>query len=87
MIKARHVAEAKIGFYVHLMAYISVNISLGFVWYFTGYSKGVMPWFIIVALLWGVGLGAHGIAVFANIGFLDRLTQQEYRKLKTKQGK
>jgi hypothetical protein len=63
-----------------------VNIGLVFVWLFTGGLHGVFPWFVFVLGGWGIGLVAHGLSVFARTGYLDRMTEQEYKKLKAEQG-
>jgi Uncharacterized protein conserved in bacteria len=82
--RAKDRVERKLGFYWHFSSYVGINILLAFVWYFTGYYRGVMPWFIFVVIFWGIGVVAHWIAVFANIGYVDRATEQEYQKLRKK---
>ncbi len=85
---AMHRARAKLGFYIHLSVYICVNIGLFLNWLFTGGLHGVFPWFVIPLGGWGIGLIAHGLSVFGHTsGYLDRMTEQEYKKLKEEQSK
>ncbi len=83
--KARIRAEAKLGFYIHLAVYIGVNAMLVFIWFFTG-GIDVFPWFIFPLVFWGIGLVAHYLTVFAGTGYLDRMTEREYRRMKQEQG-
>jgi uncharacterized protein (DUF486 family) len=82
--KARLRAEAKLGFYIHLAVYAGVNLLLFFIWFFIG-GVTTFPWFLFPLVFWGIGLVAHYLTVFAQTGYLDRLTEDEYRKLKQKQ--
>ncbi len=85
--KARVRAEAKLGFYIHLIVYAGVNLMLFGIWYFTTFLSGnYFPWFLFPLVFWGIGLAAHYLTVFGHTGYLDRMTEQEYRKLKQKQG-
>ena len=84
--KARVRAEAKLGFYIHLAVYLAVNAMLILIWYFTTYLRGfVFPWFLFPLVFWGIGLVAHYLTVFGHTGYLDKMTEQEYRKLKEEQ--
>lgn len=56
----RHVQEIK-GFYLHAAIYLVVNIGLIFVYAFSS-ASGFWPIWPILG--WGIGLGAHGLAVF-----------------------
>lgn len=78
-------ARAKIGFYIHLSVYVGVNLLLFFIWLFTGGLNGEFPWFVFPLVFWGIGLIANGLSVFAHTGYLDRMTEQEYKKLKEEQ--
>ncbi|MGD0644065.1 MAG: 2TM domain-containing protein [Candidatus Bathyarchaeia archaeon] len=53
---------------------------------FTGGFHGVFPWFVFPLVFWAIGLIAHGLTVFAHTSYLDRMTEQEYKKLKEEQG-
>jgi uncharacterized protein (DUF486 family) len=82
--KARARAQQKLGFYIHLTVYIAVNLLLFFIWFFSG-PFNVFPWFIFPLIFWGIGLIAHFLTVFTRTGYIDRMTEQEYRKLKAEQ--
>jgi small-conductance mechanosensitive channel len=71
--------DERIGFYIHLTAYVAVNIGLFLTWFYT--TQG-FPWFVFVLAFWGVGIVAHGIAVFASQGYFDRKVEKEFQKLK-----
>ncbi|WBY01436.1 2TM domain-containing protein [Ramlibacter tataouinensis] len=60
---ARRRAGAKMGWYVHAMVYTAVNLFL-----FALAATGERQWAIFPALGWGVGLAAHGLAVFFVTG-------------------
>jgi fatty acid desaturase len=65
-------------FGVHLRAYIAVNILLVGIWAFTG---GLF-WPIFPILGWGVGLSAHGWAVFGQQKtFSEEQIQREAERL------
>jgi hypothetical protein len=48
------------GFYAHLLPYLTVSALLAFI---NLVIVGGPPWFVIVMLAWGVGLGSHLLAV------------------------
>ena len=64
---ARQRVEEKKGFYIHLVAYIFVNILLILIWFFTGAG---FPWFIFPLGGWGIGILFHflGVFVFSRSG-------------------
>ncbi len=82
--KARLRAEAKLGFYIHLAVYAGVNTMLILIWFFTG-GPSVFPWFVFPLVFWGIGLLAHYLTAFVHAGYVDRLTEQEYRRMKEEQ--
>ncbi len=47
----------KAGFRGHLISYVAVNAGLFFLWSMVMF--GAFPWFLIVALGWGIGLASH----------------------------
>jgi uncharacterized membrane protein len=58
-IRASKTAKAQRGFYIHLTAYLMVNLFL------IGVNLATTPdrlWFYWVLLGWGLGIGAHGAA-------------------------
>ena len=81
--KARKTAEARVGFYIHLGIYVTVNAFLIALWYTTGLYAGIsiFPWFIFPLFGWGIGIVAHGIATFRGPSYVERMTQQEYQRL------
>lgn len=79
--RARKTAEAKTGFYIHLGVYATVNALLILLWWFTG-GISIFPWFIFPLFGWGAGVVAHFIGAFRGTAYIDRLTEEEYRKLK-----
>jgi hypothetical protein len=79
---ARKRAEDKVGFYWHFAIYVVVNLAFVIIWWFTGGSSGAFSWFVVIMLLWGIGLVAHGGSVFLGSSLIDRMAEQEFRKLK-----
>ncbi|MDD1671388.1 MAG: 2TM domain-containing protein [Methanomicrobiales archaeon] len=78
---ARKSAEEKVGFYIHFSVYIMVNLLLITIWYTSG---GGFPWFIFPLLGWGAGVVAHYIGAFRGQVYVERLAEEEYRRLKGK---
>ncbi|MBI0583227.1 MAG: 2TM domain-containing protein [Methanomassiliicoccus sp.] len=78
-LRARKIAEDKIGFYVHLAIYLLVNSMLIFVWWWGG---GGFPWFVFVLVFWGIGVVAHGVGTFIQPHYTDRMAEKEYQRLK-----
>jgi hypothetical protein len=75
--RARLRAGAKLGIYIHLTAYIAVNLVLVVV------NLSTTPhylWFIWPLLGWGIGLFAHGFAVFVGPKLMRRLVEKELEK-------
>jgi hypothetical protein len=74
-------AGAKLGWYIHAMVYVVVNL---FIFAISQYGFGSRPWSVFPLLGWGLGLAFHGISVFflgAGSGLRDRLVQQERERL------
>lgn len=59
---ARKRVEVLKGFYTHLAVYLTVNLGL----FVIDVMQGGEWWFFWPALGWGIGLGAHALAVFFN---------------------
>ena len=57
---ARKRAGAKLGWYVHAMVYVLVNLLL---WAMSQHGFGSRPWSVFPLLGWGLGLTIHGIVV------------------------
>lgn len=83
-IKARKSVEGRIGFYIHLGIYATVNALLIAIWWSTSWFVGVniFPWFIFPLFGWGIGIVAHGIAAFRGPAYVQRMTEEEYQRLK-----
>jgi len=76
---ARRRAGAKLGWYVHLLVYVCVNLMLALLSVASGKHWAVFP-----ALGWGLGLLIHGVVVFfvtGGAGLHDRLVQRERDRL------
>ncbi|MBA3773104.1 MAG: 2TM domain-containing protein [Ramlibacter sp.] len=76
---ARKRAAAKMGWYIHAGVYIAVNLLLAMLSAMSGRHWAVFP-----AAGWGIGLAAHGVAVFlltGGGGLHERLVQQERDRL------
>lgn len=74
---ARRRAAAKMGWYIHAVVFIAVNLLLGVLSAASGKSWAVFP-----ALGWGLGLVIHGVVVFARTGgWYERLLRAERARL------
>jgi len=78
--KAAKQVEAMTGFYIHLVVFILVNAALLVVNWLN--TPGI--WWAIWPLLgWGVGILAHGLAVFARTpNFITRWQLRKIKQLK-----
>lgn len=85
-LKAEKAAKEKVGFQIHLGVYFAVNAFLIVIWYFTSYPYGsVFPWFIFPLFGWGIGIVAHFLGAYRGEGYVESLTEKEFRRLKAKQ--
>lgn len=79
-------AGAKLGWYVHAIVYVLVNL---FIFAISQYGFGSRPWSIYPLLGWGLGLALHGFSVFllgaGGGGVRQRLVAQERERLKRHQ--
>jgi len=78
-------AGAKLGWYVHAMVYVAVNL---FIFAISSHGFGRPPWSVYPLLGWGLGLALHGVSVFvlgAGGGLRERLVQQERERLEREQ--
>ena len=85
---AREIAEAKLGFYIHLSAYAIVNSLIFMGWWFSGaVYVWIFPWFVFPLFGWGAGILVHYICVFPtpHSGYIESKAEQEYQKLKNAQ--
>lgn len=78
---ARKRAGAKLGWYVHALVYLLVNLGM---FAASRYGFGSRPWSMFPLLGWGVGLALHGISVFvlaSGSGWREQLVQRERERL------
>jgi len=78
-------AGAKLGWYIHAIVYVLVNL---FIFAISRYGFGTRPWSIYPLLGWGLGLALHGVSVFvlgAGGGLRERLVQRERERLQREQ--
>ena len=70
-------AGAKLGFYVHLVAYITVNLLLVSINYSTNPQY---LWFKWPLFGWGIGLLFHWFAVFVGPKLMQHFVKRELEK-------
>jgi len=76
---ARKRAGAKMGWYIHALVYVSVNLLLAML-----SAMSDRQWAVFPALGWGIGLAVHGLVTFlvtGGAGLHERLVQQERSRL------
>ncbi len=73
-LRAYRRAAAKLGFYIHLVAYLTVNPLLIFINYTT---NPAYLWFLWPLFGWGIGLVFHWFAVFVAPKLLRRFVRRE----------
>jgi hypothetical protein len=77
--KARRRAGAKLGFYIHLVVYVVINVML------VAINFATTPqhlWFWWPLMGWGLGVFFHGLAVFAfseNAPMMERMIEKELK--------
>jgi hypothetical protein len=78
--RARKRVDLKIGFYLHALVYVCVNLGL-YVWnLYTGDHR----WHVLPLLGWGLGLAIHGLVTLLSLrgdGLHQRLLEREIRRL------
>ncbi|MBD9395549.1 2TM domain-containing protein [Acidovorax sp. ACV01] len=82
---ARRRASAKLGWYVHAVAFVLVNAAL---FAMSRYAFGTRPWSVYPLLGWGLGLVLHGVSVFllgSGSGLRERMVQREREALQRAQ--
>lgn len=75
--RAQRRAGAKLGFYIHLFAYITVNPLLVFINFSTTPNY---LWFKWPLLGWGFGLLCHALSVYVGPKLMQRLVERERQK-------
>lgn len=79
-------AGAKLGWYVHAVVYVAVNL---FIFAISRHGFGERPWSVIPLLGWGLGLALHAVAVFllgSGGALRERLVQHERDELRQRNG-
>ena len=82
---ARKRAGAKLGWYVHALVYLVVNVAMFMA---SIYGLRQRPWTIFPAMGWGLGLALHGGDVFllgAGSSLREGLVQKERERLQRQQ--
>jgi hypothetical protein len=78
--KAAKQVEALTGFYIHLVVFVLVNVALFIV---NRLTTPEVWWALWPFLGWGVGVVAHGLAVFGNMpNFITRWQLRKIKELK-----
>jgi hypothetical protein len=83
---ARRRAGAKLGWYVHAMVYVIVNLGM---FAASRYGFGNRHWSVFPLMGWGVGLALHGISVFVlgkGSTWRERLVERERERLRREHG-
>ena len=78
---ARKRAGAKLGWYLHTLVYVLVNLVL---FAMSRHGWGQRPWSVFPLLGWGLGLALHGVSVFllgTGSGLRERMVQRERERL------
>jgi hypothetical protein len=76
---ARKRAAAKMGWYIHALVYICVNLLLAML-----SAMSDRHWAVFPAVGWGIGLAVHGVVTFlvtGGAGLHERLVQRERNRL------
>ena len=83
--RARRRVGLKIGFYVHALVFVLVNLGL----YAMNSAIGGYRWSTFPLWGWGLGLAIHGIVVFTRLqgeGLRRRMIDQETERLRRREG-
>jgi hypothetical protein len=81
MKRAKRRVDMKMGFYMHLLVFVCVNLGL----YAINQYRGGQSWHMFPLFGWGIGLAVHGIVTFLSLngeGMRDRMLEAEIEKLK-----
>ncbi len=81
--RARRRVGMKMGFYIHALVYVLVNLGL----FAINTVKGGHHWAIWPLAGWGLGLAIHGIVTFLNLsgeGMRERMLKDEIERLRRK---
>jgi steroid 5-alpha reductase family enzyme len=79
--RARRRVNIKMGFYIHALVFVVVNLGL----YAINSAKGGAHWSNLPLLGWGIGLAIHGLVTFINLqgdGMRSRMLAREIERLR-----
>lgn len=78
---AKRRVQARMGFVIHLLMYLSLNTGLAIIWFVTG--RGY-PWFLWPLIGWGIGIVAHALALLIgpDTPREQRAIEKELRRLR-----
>lgn len=79
--RARRRVGMKIGFAIHALVYVAVNLGL----YAINSMTGEYRWNVFPLMGWGLGLAIHGLVVAVGLtgdGFRERLLKSEIERLR-----
>ncbi len=78
-------ARAKLGWYLHAVTYVLVNLV---VFAMSVHAFGSRPWSVYPLLGWGLGVALHGVSVFmldSGSALRERMVQREREALQRQQ--
>ena len=81
---ARRRVNRKIGFYIHALVFVVVNLGL----YAINSATGGAHWARFPLWGWGLGLAIHAVVTFASLhgdGIHDRMLKREIERLRQKE--
>jgi len=84
--RARRRVGMKLGFYVHALVFVLVNLGLWAI----NVTGGGTPWHRWPLAGWGLGLAIHGLVTLLNLrgeGLRQRMLASEIERLKRGQGR
>ncbi|MDH4122893.1 MAG: 2TM domain-containing protein [Thermoplasmata archaeon] len=82
MIKeAEKIAREKVSFLIHFGVYLIVNVFVAIIWLITS-GPDSYPWFIWMTAGWGIGVAAHFLATYIDVGLKEKYKVKEYQRLK-----
>lgn len=79
--RARRRVGLKMGFYIHALVYVLVNLGLFAISVVSGSGR----WHVWPMLGWGLGLAIHGVVTFINLrgeGVRERMLAREIARLR-----
>lgn len=81
--RAKRRVDMKMGFYVHALVFVCVNLGLVAVNLYSGGQR----WFTFPLFGWGLGLAIHGIVTVVSLrgdGLRERMMDAEIERLKAR---